>query len=85
MKQGCPLFLLLYALYLKPLCRLLLSKHLIRGFHLGDTQTKVVVCADNNAVIWFSREEAELVLGELKTFPDFSDAVPNQDKSLGSR
>lgn len=83
-RQGCPLSPMLFALYLEPLCRSLLTNPTITGFRLGETETKVIAYADDVAVLCSSQEQVELVLGELRLFAGFSGAVLNQRKSQGS-
>lgn len=82
-RQGCPLSPLLFDLYLEPLCRLVISRHDIVGFHIQNTVVKVVAYADDIAFFVRDKRSVENVFQQVALFCEASGADVNQEKSLG--
>uniref|UniRef100_A0A4D5RIU9 Putative tick transposon n=1 Tax=Ixodes scapularis TaxID=6945 RepID=A0A4D5RIU9_IXOSC len=75
---------LLFALYLEPLCRSIMTDVNICGVNLGSEPTKILAYADDVALICSSKLELELALNHIKNFCKISGAAMNTSKSTGS-
>lgn len=83
-RQGCPLSPLLSAVYLEPLCRLILADQSIQGPQLFASNIKVLAFSDDVSVIMTDELQLLHVLQDINTFCTVSGAQVNRQKSLGS-
>lgn len=83
-RQGCPMSPLLFALYLEPLCKIIMADENIQGVNLGTGPTKILAYADDVAIVCSSKRELELAVKHLSDFSNASGAVMNMSKSTGA-
>ncbi|KAM7291028.1 hypothetical protein ISCGN_027603 [Ixodes scapularis] len=83
-RQGCPLSPILFALYLEPLCRTIISDANIKGLTLSSGSVKVLAYADDVAVVCSSATQVQEVVQHISDFCAASGAEMNPDKSAGA-
>lgn len=82
-RQGCPLSPLLFALFLEPLCRKVISSAGIKGFRLQACEVRVLAYADDIAFFAVDGESVNSLLRITERFCDTSGSLMNKDKSVG--
>lgn len=83
-RQGCPMSPILFALYLEPLCKAILSDVSIRGANLADSSVKLLAYADDVSIVCSSRRELVSALAHINNFCSVSGAEMNVKKSSGT-
>lgn len=82
-RQGCPLSPLLFAAYLEPLCRKIISNHLIQGLQIGTETTKILAYADDVTVVCTTKEGVQQTLEDIQAYSTHSGAQLNLNKTSG--
>lgn len=83
-RQGCPLSPVLFAIYLEPLCRAIISNQEIHGIELATGEVKLLAYADDVAAVVSSKEQLQEVAKEIQRFCTATGALLNWKKSVGS-
>lgn len=79
-RQGCPLSPLLFALYLELLCRAVLGSPFISRAKIAEEEVKVLVYADDIAILCSSKEQSRIALDLVDDYCSTSGASLNRHK-----